>query len=156
MPRTSEFIESEWGAKYVGKVAVSRTEEYKKDYNKFYFELKKKEDPDYVKKISAYQKTEENRDLRAARSRKKYAENREKKVEGGWVDKRTRRKRIFPLVSKPTDCGCGGHYTNVSNRNVHLKSKKHLKWFNEQLIKLPPPPLFADEPPVYEHNIVSR
>ena len=153
MPINWEFLKSDYGKKYVGKSGMSETKEYIKDYNKWFYETKKK-DPNYLKKITEYQKTEKYKEAKKKYGAKRRAERRAERPDD-WVDKRTTRttrtkcvndkKFVVKLIHDENDykdktCECGGNYNSRNRWITHSKTKKHLKWINKEFGDLPPPP----------------
>jgi hypothetical protein len=138
MPQNWEFLKSEWGMKYLGKSNVSDTKEYIKDYNKFNYEKKKKEDPNYLKKHCAYQQSEKYKIQRREYQKKRYQrmyENRE-----GFVDRRYKTDKLSDDPYKAGRCECGGKFSSRATWRIHTKSKLHNRWLNQEFGSLPPPP----------------
>ena len=152
MPINWEFLKSDYGKKYIGKTGMSETKEYIKDYNKWVYETKKKNDPNYVRKITEYQKTEKYKEAKKKYNAKRRAKSRAERP-ADWVDKRTSRtkrvvnKKYFMVKLKHDEnaykdktCECGGEYNSRNRWTCHSKTRKHLKWIDEEFGHLPPPP----------------
>ena len=126
--RKAEAKEEEWRMKLEANLNERRcyvSEEQKKEHNR---ECGKEYRENNEDKIREYR--ENNKDKIKEQVKEWYENNKDKVKEQMKDYQETNKEQIKEWKNTKCVCECGGKYTNA-NKSIHIKSKKHQKYLNE-------------------------